>query len=293
MVSVIITTKNRKNFLYRAVESVVANTLKPIDIIIVNDGGDRVEAEQFENSQGIKIDVINNLCSKGGNVARNQGANCARGELLFFLDDDDAFTPTSIASRAKCFENMSVGLAYTGKKLVKSESLDEVYYVSKPKYEGDVIKPLFSLGNVIGTTSCVAVRKSVFESVGGFDEELQALQDYDLWLRISAVCRVKHDHKANLIYTIHSTNNQVSSNYHRYLDAGNYLYNKYKLELNELGLERKFLSLRYLRVAMIASKHSSLERLKYAIISLKYNFSIKGFFMLIPVSISKKIRSFH
>lgn len=293
MISVVITTKDRKNFLLRAVKSVLENTLQPIDIIIVNDGGERVESEDFCYDGSIIIDVVNNQYSKGGNVARNQGVRKAKGDIIFFLDDDDAFTPKSIESRFKYFEDSSVGLVYTGKQLVKSDSLDQVYYVSKPKHEGILAKTLFEQGNIIGTTSCVALRKTTFEKVGGFDEELLALQDYDLWIRVARECEIKHDRESNIIYTVHNSNKQISADYQKYIQAGIYLYDKYAQDLKKLRLEKQFLAARYLRVAMVASKQSSLMQFKYALISLKNKLSLKAFFMLLPVVISKKIRNFH
>jgi glycosyltransferase involved in cell wall biosynthesis len=293
MISVVITTKDRKKFLLRAVKSVLENTLQPIDIIIVNDGGERVESEDFCYDGSIIIDVVNNQYSKGGNVARNQGVRKAKGDIIFFLDDDDAFTPKSIESRSKYFEDSSVGLVYTGKQLVKSDSLDQVYYVSKPKHEGILAKTLFEQGNIIGTTSCVALRKTTFEKVGGFDEELLALQDYDLWIRVARECEIKHDRESNIIYTVHNSNKQISADYQKYIQAGIYLYDKYAQDLKKLRLEKQFLAARYLRVAMVASKQSSLMQFKYALISLKNKLSLKAFFMLLPVVISKKIRNFH
>lgn len=293
MISVIITTKDRMEFLYRAVKSIMENTTLPEDVIIVNDGGEIIKKENFIFNNDVSIEIINNICSVGSNKARNLGAERAKGKYLFFLDDDDAFSSTSIASRIKYFDDISVGLVYTGKKLVHSNNLNQIYHISKPNYEGMLEKNLLKYGNIIGTTSCVAIRKDVFDEVGKFDINLKALQDYDLWIRVSNKYKIKHDKSCNLIYTIHTDNKQISSDYCKYLEAGNYLYVKYKAQLKKSKLENDFLASRYLRVAMIAAKHSPLLRLKYTSISIRYKPSLKAIFLLLPISLSKKIRIFH
>ncbi|HGS5631535.1 TPA: glycosyltransferase family 2 protein [Vibrio parahaemolyticus] len=293
MISVIITTKDRVEFLNRAVRSVMNSSTLPLDVIIVNDGGVKIRDDTFRFNNDVKIKIINNEISLGGNKARNQGAEKAEGEYLFFLDDDDAYTVDSISSRLPYFDDPNTGLVYTGKKFVKSDRLEKVYHVSKPHYEGMLLKHLFKLGNIIGTTSCVAVRREAFNDAGGFDTELHALQDYDLWIRVASQYQVRHDNACNVLYTVHVNSKQISSNYYKYLEAGDFLHHKYKVQLKGFKLEREFLAARYLRVAMVASKFSSLARVKYSLLSFIYKPSLKSLFLLIPVTVSKKIRNFH
>jgi glycosyltransferase involved in cell wall biosynthesis len=294
MISVVITTKDRFEFLIRAVTSVLLSKHEVDEIIIINDGGGIICKDMFPPNQISNFVIVNNKESIGGNAARNQGVNLTVGEFLFFLDDDDSFCESNIASKMKVFNSDNdCGLVYTGCKIVKSNALDEVIRMSYPnKVFGNVFKILLEKGNVVGSTSCVAVRRTVFFEAGQFDENLKALQDYDLWLRISRISSLCSDNDCNVVYTIHEDKKQISGDYIKYLTAGNYLLNKYSIEISKLELKRKFLSRRYLRVAMCAAHTSYFTSCKYALKSLLNKLSIKALFLILPYRIQKLFREY-
>ncbi|PQJ66266.1 glycosyltransferase family 2 protein [Photobacterium angustum] len=289
MISVVITTKDRKDFLERAINSIFNNEMLPDEIIIVNDGGKAVTSFKHDK---IQFKIINNPQSLGGNRARNQGIELSSGDYIFFLDDDDALTPNSISERLKVFDNPDIVLAFTGVKFVNSSNLDTVMREKKPYSEEITNIKLLAKGNLIGSTSCVAVRRDAIFNAGLFDEKLSALQDYDTWIRVSKIGKIGNDNQSNLIYTIHDTSNQISSKYDRYLVAGEYMYKKYITDLNEYNISREFLSNRYLRVAMSASSTSEFIKYKYLIKSLKYKISIYGIALLLPTILLKKFKKF-
>lgn len=288
MVSVIITTKDRVDFLVRALASVIANTSTPDEIVIVNDGGQVISFEMLgvEKNTDINFIIINHPKSLGGNVARNRGAQASKGEFVFFLDDDDAYTQDSIETRLAEFADEKVGLVYTGKKFVYSDELKTVVRENLPKATGSCFDSLLENGNVIGSTSCVAVRRSVFFEAGMFDEKLQASQDYDLWIRISNLALVSHNDTSSLLYTIHRGSKQISGNYIKYIEASEYLATKYKDSLTKLNLYNSFLAARYLRISLAASRSKPLIRFQYAVKSFYKRPSYKALFMLFPVSIT-------
>ena len=94
-VSVIITTKNRKDLLKRAIESVKKQTYKNIELIVINDGSTDGTNEMLEKMK-VKTIYIEPNKSKGGNYARNLGVINTDGEYIAFLDDDDEWMPTKI-----------------------------------------------------------------------------------------------------------------------------------------------------------------------------------------------------
>ncbi|WP_318474742.1 glycosyltransferase family 2 protein [Photobacterium leiognathi] len=289
-VSVVITTKNRKDFLYRALNSINNNTKTPKEVIVVNDGGEKITLENTDFK--FNLVLINNSDSLGGNKARNQGIKASSGDIIFFLDDDDAYTPNSISERIKLFEDPDVVLAFTGVKFVNSNNLDLILREKKTFSENITYKKLLSQGNLIGSTSCVAVRREAIFSAGLFDENVVALQDYETWLRISKLGKIVHDNHSNLIYTLHVGNNQISSKYERYLNAGEYIFNKYKKDLISYNIYNDFLSQRYLRVAISASSTSESIKYKYALKSLKYKFNLQACALLLPTKILKKFKDF-
>ena len=221
--SVVITTKDRVGFLKRAVMSIFVAGDRLTEIIIVNDGGERIENDFFSGYNTAKINVINNLTSLGGNKARNQGVLAASGDIIFFLDDDDAYTADTISEKLRLFESDSqLALVYTGVQFVMSDNLDMVVRTKQPFADNELsLKHLLARGNLIGPTSCAAVRKSAFIAAGMFDEKLGAMQDYELWLRMIQHGKVMSDGGLNLIYTIHSSGAQISSKYEKYFGCCN------------------------------------------------------------------------
>ncbi|HIF9411584.1 TPA: glycosyltransferase family 2 protein [Photobacterium damselae] len=293
-VSIIITTKNRNSYLKRALASVFSSTIFnevstsiKCEVIVVNDGG------SIENDIRQKnVIFIDNKISLGGNAARNQGIKASSGDIIFFLDDDDAYTPESIFERFKLFDNPDVVLAFTGINFVSSNNLNLVLRKRLPYTQYITSEKLLAKGNLIGSTSCVAVRRSAIFEAGLFDENVVAMQDYELWIRIAELGEISHDNQCNLLYTIHVENNQLSSKYDRYLDAGLYIYNKNKNKLCEYKLTNKFLSNIYLRVAISSSGKSEMIKVRYAIKSIVNYPNIKALLLLFPTCIIKKFKDF-
>lgn len=294
--SVVITTKNRVDFLVRAVNSVLisGDGLMPLDIVIVNDGGAVISKDVFHNKNPDIITIINNSVSLGGNKARNQGVLAANGDIIFFLDDDDAYTADTISKKLRLFESDSqLALVYTGVQFVMSDNLDLVVRKKQPIADKELsLKHLLSRGNLIGPTSCAAVRKSAFIAAGMFDEKLGAMQDYELWLRMIQHGKVMSDGGLNLIYTIHSSGAQISSKYDKYLDAAAYISDKFKSELDKFDVSRCFWAEVYFRVALSCSHASKLLKVRFAIKSFVCKPALKSMALLMPTSLLKRIKPF-
>lgn len=292
--SVVITTKDRMVFLKRAVMSISVAGGELAEIIIVNDGGERIENDIFSDYNTTKINVINNLTSLGGNKARNQGVLAASGDIIFFLDDDDAYTPGTISEKLRLFESDSqLALVYTGVQFVMSDNLDMVVRTKQPNADNELsLKHLLARGNLIGPTSCAAVRKSAFIAAGMFDEKLDAMQDYELWLRMIQHGKVMSDGGVNLIYTIHSSGAQISSKYEKYLVAATFISDKFKSELDRFDVSRCFWAQIYFRVALSCSHASEMLKIRFAVKSLLCKPTFKSLALLIPTALLKRIKPF-
>lgn len=292
--SVVITTKDRLGFLKRAVMSISVAGGRLTEIIIVNDGGERIENYFFSGYNTAKINVINNPTSLGGNKARNQGVLAASGDIIFFLDDDDAYTADTISEKLRLFESdTQLALVYTGVQFVMSDNLDMVVRTKQPIADNELsLKHLLARGNLIGPTSCAAVRKSAFIAAGMFDEKLGAMQDYELWLRMIQHGKVMSDGGLNLIYTIHSSGAQISSKYEKYLVAATYISDKFKNELDKFDVSRCFWAEVYFRVALSCSHASELLKVRFAIKSFVCKPALKSMALLMPTSLLKRIKPF-
>ena len=288
MFSVVITTKNRIEFLIRAVNSITNNTITPSEIIIVNDGGCHIPRNALPRD--IEIIIINNDYSKGANYCRNLGIQKSTNDIVFLLDDDDALSEISFESRLKGFSDERVGISYTGIRIVSDDDLEQVKRVVHGSSDNIDTRDLFKCGNLIGSTSRVAVRKSYFMEAGMFDEDLQCLQDYDLWIRMASISDVYYDSNTTVLYTVHRTNAQISKNPDKYILASSYLLRKYKDLYGPLGLESIFKSNLYLRVAISSSNSSVSRKMKYSLLSFYFKPNVKSLVIaFVPCSLLKKL----
>lgn len=200
--SVVIPTCDRPNLLKRSLASAMRQSIPPAEVIIVDDGSTMAVDFSWLGvpfTQGsLKIRVLRNEIRKGANYSRNLGVLTARSDIVMFLDDDDGWLPSKAACQLRYFSDPNCVLVYSGKYMLRS---GRVAYASKIE-EGRVSQSRIFHGNYIGTTSGVAIRKKAFIDVGCFDTNLPALQDYDLWIRVSRVGNVVADGERLVLYSI-------------------------------------------------------------------------------------------
>ncbi len=286
MISVLITTKNRIDYLKRAVSSVINSSLCPDEIVVVNDGGELLTKDMLSVPENdIKLVIINNELSYGANKARNLAIKKCSGDFVFFLDDDDYLEIDSISKRIGAFDDPNVGLVSCGFSVVKSSDLDVKSRVKIPRLHKVTFDDLIKNGNIIGSTSLVCARRSVLFDSGLFDESLPCFQDYDLWLRVSKLSNIVIINEALIRYTIHDKSQQISSQWNKYFSTSLYLVEKYSSLIENNKLSRVFYSNLLFRVALSASNTSYFHQLKFLMMSLSYKFKINR----LPLFFPKKI----
>jgi len=239
LISVVIPTHNRKDLLPRAIKSAQNQTYGNIEIIVVSDGStdgtDEImkEIESHDN----RITYISYKPGKGGNYARNTGIKAAKGEYVAFLDDDDEWHSDKLEKQINIVKSdPSIGLICCGINSI-TEGVD---YVTKyiPPAEYDSSK-LILMKNCIGSTTTVMVKKDIFEQSGLFDEELGALQDYDLWIRICQHTHVGVVKESCVEYYNYKSSNQVSQYTDKYEKAVERISTKYEGLVETLTEEEK------------------------------------------------------
>jgi glycosyltransferase involved in cell wall biosynthesis len=183
-VSVVVPTRARPGRLAEPVRSALGQTGVSLELIVVADGaGDETRA-LLEPLTDPRIRVVELSEAPGVAAARNAGIAAARASLIAFLDDDDLWAPTKLLSQVRVLADTGAGFSYTG-ALVVDDQLDVLAELTPP--DGDGLLARLLQRNVIpnGTSSVVATRRTL-ESVGGFDERLGFLSDWDLWIRLAA-----------------------------------------------------------------------------------------------------------
>ena len=179
LVSVIIPTYNRAYILFKAIESVLNQSFKDLELIVVDDGS--TDETPYLVSKYPLIYV--RKPRRGVAHARNVGISKARGEFIAFLDSDDIFVPDKIEKQLKFFEkNPSYKIVQT----------DEIWYKENrrinpkkihQKAEGWFFDRAIKL--CVVSMSTVLIKKELFKEVGLFDEEFWVCEDYEFWLRVA------------------------------------------------------------------------------------------------------------
>jgi len=186
MISVIIPTYNRSQFLAEAVESVLAQSVfqsrkYSFEIIIIDDGSTDDTRKVVERFSG----PINYYCQphQGVSRARNHGLEKAKGEFIAFLDSDDLWLPEKIKLQMNVMENLPHLMGCTTEEIWLRRGKSVNPREKHRKYSGWIFPHALPL--CILSLSASLFRRQVFEEIGTFDESLPACEDYDFSLRYS------------------------------------------------------------------------------------------------------------
>ncbi|MEE2961204.1 MAG: glycosyltransferase family A protein [Myxococcota bacterium] len=181
-VAVIIPTFNRATLLERAVRSVIAQTVLPAEIWVIDDGStDETEGMLRANFPGVHYRYQEN---RGVSAARNMGIEEAESDWIALLDSDDAWQPEKLERQLRALSNNpEVLFLHTDEIWMRrGKRVNPMNKHAKPN--GRVFKA--SLALCAMSPSSALIHRRVFDDVGLFDESLPACEDYDLWLRISS-----------------------------------------------------------------------------------------------------------
>ncbi len=207
LVSVIIPVHNREEYIGEAVESVLNQSYKNIELIIVDDGSTdntgNIVKEYMEKDDRVRYIYQEN---QGSGAARNTGIKEAKGEYVAFLDSDDKYFPFAIEKMVYLFKQKpeSVKLIY-GDFITEIEGSDEKIYreIAEPR-EKPILFQQFLIGNPVLPTISIA-RRDVFDDIGLFDTKFKIAEDYDLWVRLI----LKYDiGKLNLPVSVYRTHKE-------------------------------------------------------------------------------------
>lgn len=180
MVSVVIPTRNRARYVPGAVASVLAQTHRDLELIVVDDASDDDTPLVLAalSSRDRRVRVVRQERRGGAPRARNTGVHHARGAAIAFLDDDCVWAPSKLERQIPLLDD-GHGVVYTRQAIRDG---DHWIVEGRPS----AAAPLGSLlrTNYIGTPALL-VRRALFNAVGGFDEALPRLQDWDLVLRLA------------------------------------------------------------------------------------------------------------
>ena len=195
LVSVIIPCYKDSKTLCRAINSVIAQSHKPIEIIVINDCSPETKIIEKYLKKYPRIKYFYNKRNLGLAASRNKGIQLAKGEILAFLDADDEYHPDKIRIKLKYLKENTAVTCEVLNILPSGQSY------SKAGPDRTIIKPreimFFNKLNGAG----LLCKKNLMLSLGGFNSDLKSCEDFDLWLRLlSSGIKVKVISKPLYLY---------------------------------------------------------------------------------------------
>jgi len=187
LISVIVPTFNRAWIIKDAIDSILSQEFKDIEIIIVDDGSSDNTAEILDTYPTDKIRVIRQA-NQGVSAARNRGVAATTAPFIAFLDSDDMWFPQKLSVQMAFFHTHPKAMICQTEEIWIRKGIRVNAKKRHQKPNGMIFEP--SLNLCLVSPSAVMMKRSLFEEMGGFDESFPVCEDYDLWLRISCTCPV-------------------------------------------------------------------------------------------------------
>lgn len=180
-VAVVITTYNHAHFLAEAIASVLRQTHRVAEVVVVDDGS--IDDPSIVAARFPEVRLVRQS-NQGLAAARNTGLAAVRSDVVTFLDADDRLLPRAIEHGLACLDGApEAGMVYGAYRNtdLSWRPLDQGWYrpIGEDAYRD------FLTGNIIGMHAAVLYRRTTIEACGGFDAALRRCEDYDMYLRVA------------------------------------------------------------------------------------------------------------
>lgn len=205
-VSVIIPNYNYAKYVGDAIESVMAQSYKSFELIVVDNGStddSRLVLKEYEKKYAPQLKVVFQE-NRGQAGSRNRGIKESTGDLIALLDADDVWMPNKLEKQVEMFDDQDIGLVYSS-YWFSDEKLNLIK-VKKAKYRGDVLPFFATAGGVAivdGGESNAVIRRECIEVVGNFDEELEETTGIDLYRRVASCYKIDYVDLPLMVYRNH------------------------------------------------------------------------------------------
>jgi len=185
LVSIVTPSLDQARYLREAILSVRAQTYERVEHVVVDGGSTDGTLDLLRESENLRWV---SEPDRGQSHAVNKGVALARGEILGWLNADDAYTPAAVADAVRALEASGTGLVYADVTRVNDGGLNPRRIRSRPTWD---LWTELNAGNGVYSPAVFFTREA-FEAVGGLDESLHLAMDYDLWLKIGSRFGARH-----------------------------------------------------------------------------------------------------
>lgn len=184
MISVVIPVFNGEHTIGETLQSILEQTFRDIEIIIINDGSQDATLDVVARIKDTRIKVFS-YPNKGLAASRNRGLARATGEYISFIDADDLWTANKLEFQYRSLqENPQAAVAYSWTNYVDEQS-QFLRSGLQVVAEGNVHAKLL-LNNFLENGSNALIATKILKKLGGFDESLPCVEDWDIYLRLAA-----------------------------------------------------------------------------------------------------------
>ena len=200
MFSVVIPLYNKEQYICRAVDSVLSQTYEQFELIVVDDGSTDRSAELVENIKDDRVRVIRQD-NQGEGPARNSGVLAASNHWVAFLDADDAWLPDHLREISNIINRFDKVAMVSTSCIEITDSSKKVNIDNNPEANIRVINYFIEAAKDIGivNSTSVAIKKEVFEEVGGFSN-FRAGTDLEYWARVALKYSVAKSNRITCCY---------------------------------------------------------------------------------------------
>jgi len=213
-VSVIVATYNRADIINETVESILNQTFKNFELIVIDDGSTDNTEEVVNSYKDNRLQYIKIDNWGGPAKPRNIGIKQSKGTYIAFCDDDDIWSPQKLEKQIESLDNSDHGMVFTMQKHFGATSIFSNYFGIGPlpfkqnRYTNALLRV-----NCI-PTSTVMVKKSLLDQIGYFDERRSfiAIEDNDLWIRVSKITKIEFIPEVLVQHRVHRKNIYENSN---------------------------------------------------------------------------------
>lgn len=238
IVSIIIPTYNREELIGESIQSVLDQTFRDFELIVIDDGSTDGTNDIVRSFSDNRINYIHQKNS-GRSSARNRALKIACGSYITFLDSDDLYLPDKLQTQVDFLNaHPEYGMVYTSAYCIdeKGRLLNSLYEAT---VSGDIYKDIAFYIPVTITLPTVMARREVFDKVGGFDEKMERFEDTDMWRRIAKEFPIGALPYFTCKLRTHKGNTLVGQNPQKIESALDYYINKILVEDNLISLESR------------------------------------------------------
>lgn len=203
LVSVVIPTYNSAQYVTAAVNSVRAQTVRDVEILVVDDGSTD-DTREVMKQYGALVRYFSQE-NGGVAVARNHGIAESSGRYIAFLDADDTWSPHKLEQQLAVLEaNPRYRLCYSAHTSVDAQLTP--LGVGRSERHGPALEDLLLHGNIVGSICTVLCERELFKTGGVFDPELSQCADWDMWIRLAMLTEFLYLDEPLVTYRQHAAN---------------------------------------------------------------------------------------